>query len=107
MRYRWNAGKIHTGNVKKKIQICGKPVPHHHHYHFSHLNGFHLYSLFKGNSHTITRTKIIENNWVKDGKVNDRSILGDDFKAYCAEYPIYFVKKVEDFSTTVKDSNRG
>ena len=47
----------------------------------------------------ITTTRIIEHKWRKSSEVTDRSVLSDELANFCANYPIYNVKKMEDTLT--------
>ena len=44
----------------------------------------------------ISETSVIEHNWTVDSEIIDRSVLSDELVNFCAKYPIYNVKKMED-----------
>lgn len=44
----------------------------------------------------INETSVIEHKWTVGSEVTDRSVLSDVMANFCAKYPIYNVKKMED-----------
>ena len=38
----------------------------------------------------------MDSTWIVHGEVNERSFLSDDLQKFCANYPIYLVKKAQD-----------
>ncbi|RMX57829.1 hypothetical protein pdam_00022694, partial [Pocillopora damicornis] len=55
----------------------------------------------------ISKKIIIANKWTAGQKLTDRSILSDEMAAFCAEYPIYYVKELEDTMTVSKIQTNG
>lgn len=55
----------------------------------------------------ISKKIIIANKWTAGQKLTDRSILSDEMAAFCAEYPIYYVKELEDTMTLSKIQTNG
>ncbi len=39
--------------------------------------------------------------------MTDRSVLSDELANFCAKYPIYYVKKLEDYLKTTKIQKGG
>ncbi|XP_068718129.1 uncharacterized protein [Montipora capricornis] len=48
------------------------------------------------------KTTIIDNKWIPSSELTDRSILSDELAMFCAKYPIYSVKKLEDSLTSMR-----
>ena len=55
----------------------------------------------------ISETSVIERKWTKGSEVTDRSVLGDELANFCAEYPIYNVKKMENTLKTTRIQTDG
>ncbi|XP_078347390.1 uncharacterized protein LOC144632586 isoform X2 [Oculina patagonica] len=55
----------------------------------------------------ITETRIIENKWIIDREMTDRSVLSDELANFCAKYPMYYVKKLEDYLKTTRIQTGG
>ena len=41
----------------------------------------------------ITETRRVDTTWIVNGELTDRSALSDELADFCAQYPIYHVKK--------------
>ena len=41
----------------------------------------------------ITETRRVDTTWIVNGELTDRSALSDELANFCAQYPIYHVKK--------------
>ena len=48
---------------------------------------------------TTSTTKVIAKRWTVGSEVTDRSVLSDELAHFCAKYPIYHLKKLEDSMT--------
>lgn len=44
----------------------------------------------------ITETRRVDTTWIVNGELTDRSALSDELADFCAQYPIYHVKKAPD-----------
>lgn len=44
----------------------------------------------------ITETRRIDTTWIVNGELTDRSALSDELAEFCAQYPIYLVKKARE-----------
>ncbi len=56
---------------------------------------------------TFGQTTTIDNKWTVVSEVTDRSVLTDELANFCAKYPIYYVKKLEDSMTASKIQTGG
>lgn len=50
----------------------------------------------------ITGGRRTDITWIVRGELNERSFLSDDLQQFCAEYPIYLVKKAQDSLATTR-----
>ena len=55
----------------------------------------------------ISETSVIEQKWTVGSEVTDRSVLSDELANFCAKYPIYNVKKMEDTRKTTRIQTGG
>ena len=55
----------------------------------------------------ISETSVTEHKWTVDSEVTDRSVLSDELANFCAKYPIYNVKKMEDTLKTTRIQTDG
>ena len=53
------------------------------------------------------KTTIIDNKWIPSSELTDRSVLSDELANFCAKYPIYYVKKLEDSLTSMRIQTGG
>ena len=44
----------------------------------------------------ITETRWDDSAWIVEGELTDRSALSDELSDFCAQYPIYHVKKAQE-----------
>ena len=44
----------------------------------------------------ITETRRDDSTWIVEGELTDRSALSDKLSDFCAQYPIYHVKKAQE-----------
>ena len=44
----------------------------------------------------ITETRRDDSSWIVEGELTDRSALSDELADFCAQYPIYHVKKAQE-----------
>ena len=44
----------------------------------------------------ITETRRVDTAWIVSGELTDRSVLSDEVADFCAQYPIYHVKKAHE-----------
>ena len=44
----------------------------------------------------ITETRRVDTVWIVNGELTDRSALSDELADFCAQYPIYHVKKAQE-----------
>ncbi|RMX53087.1 hypothetical protein pdam_00018882 [Pocillopora damicornis] len=49
-----------------------------------------------GSEMVVTETKRVDNTWILDGQLTDRSTLSEELAQFCAKYFIYHVKKTHD-----------
>jgi len=52
-------------------------------------------------SSKTSKTTIID-EWTPSKELTDRSVLSDELAAFCAKYPIYFVKKMEESLESIR-----
>lgn len=50
----------------------------------------------------VTETKRVDNTWILDGQLTDRSTLSEELAQFCAKYFIYHVKKTHDSLSVAK-----
>jgi len=55
----------------------------------------------------VSETRNIEHKWTVGSEVTDRSVLSDELANFCAKYPIYNVKKMEDTLKTARIQTGG
>ena len=56
---------------------------------------------------TTSKTTIIDNKWTVGGELTDRSVLSDELTAFCADYPIFHAKRLENFMTATRIQKGG
>ena len=44
----------------------------------------------------ITETRRVDTSWIVNGELTDRFALSDELADFCAQYPIYQVKKAHE-----------
>ena len=44
----------------------------------------------------ITETRRVDTTWIVNGELTDRSALSNELADFCAQYPIYHVKKAQE-----------
>ena len=44
----------------------------------------------------ITETRRVHTAWIVHGELTDRSALSDELADFCAQYPIYHVKRAKE-----------
>ena len=44
----------------------------------------------------ITESRRVDTAWIVNGELTDRSALSDELADFCAQYPIYHVKKAQE-----------
>jgi len=52
--------------------------------------------LEKAKQMVITETRRVDTTWIVNGELTDRSALSDELSDFCAQYPIYHVKKAQE-----------
>lgn len=55
----------------------------------------------------IRETRIIDNKWTVDREMTNRSVLSDELANFCADYPIYYTKKLQDSMTSTRRIQTG
>ena len=55
----------------------------------------------------ISETRISDHTWTVGSEVTDRSVLSDELANFCAKYPIYNVKKMENTLKTTRIQTDG
>lgn len=61
--------------------------------------------LDKASGMVVTETKRVDNTWILDGQLTDRSTLSEELAQFCAKYFIYHVKKTHDSLSVAKESH--
>lgn len=60
-----------------------------------------------GAKRITSKTTIIDNKWTVGSELTDRSVLSDELAAFCADFPIYHAKKLENFMTVTRIQKGG
>ena len=66
-----------------------------------------LCSILQTSYKNISETSVIEHKWTVGSKVTDQSVLSDELANFCAKYPIYNVKKMENTLKTTRIQTGG
>lgn len=60
--------------------------------------------LDKASGMVVTETKRVDNTWILDGQLTDRTTLSEELAQFCAKYFIYQVKMTQDSLNVAKES---
>jgi len=55
----------------------------------------------------ITETRRVDTTWIVNGELTDRSALSDELSDFCAQYPIYHVKKTQESLEVIGIQTKG
>lgn len=66
-----------------------------------------LCSILQRANKKISEIRSIEHKWTASSELTDRSVLSDELANFCAKYPIYYVKEIEDTLTTTRIQTGG